>query len=272
MKHVKITFKIQPGTDSDILVARLADIGYDGFEETETELLAYISEADFNENELKTVADNSQVEYVTEIIPEQNWNALWESNFQPVIVDGFCTIRAHFHDITVTTPYDIIITPKMSFGTGHHATTQLMMAMMKDMPLKGSEVLDFGTGTGVLAILAEMLGAAKVLAIDNDPWCIENSIENAERNKCKNITVQIGSLEDAPPHREDVILANINRHILLHYMAGLYERLKSTGMILMSGLLTEDEPVVIEAALKAGFSFIKGQEQNGWIALLFRKE
>ncbi|MFI5196733.1 MAG: 50S ribosomal protein L11 methyltransferase, partial [Chitinophagales bacterium] len=198
MRYIKVTFLITGEPESEMLMAMLADAGYDGFEETENELLAYIEELKFHEDELTALAGASGMTYRTEIIPAQNWNALWESNFEPVVVKDFCTIRAHFHDINTDTPYNITITPKMSFGTGHHATTQQMIMLMKDIPFAGCSVLDFGTGTGVLAILAEMLGAKQVLAIDNDEWSVENARENIERNYCKNIIVEKGSLEDIP--------------------------------------------------------------------------
>jgi len=271
MQYVKITLITPTGVDNDILIAMLTGAGYEGFEETGKELLAYITEPEFDEDKLKPVADASGRDYSIEVIPSQNWNALWESNFQPVIVNDFCTIRAHFHELQVTTTYDIVITPKMSFGTGHHATTQLMIMMMKDLQLEGKRVLDFGTGTGVLAILAEKLGANNILAIDNDTWCIENATENAMRNNCNKITVQAGSLEDVTINEVDVILANINRHILLQYMQQLYRSTKNDGMVLMSGLLSDDKEMIVSAAVKEGFSFIKIAELNGWIALLFKK-
>jgi ribosomal protein L11 methyltransferase len=255
----------------DMLIAMLSGSGYDGFEETKHELLAYIEDSKFDEEELKDIAGEYGIAFRTEIIPPQNWNALWESNFEPVIINDFCTIRAHFHNIEVRTAYDIVITPKMSFGTGHHATTQLMMLQMKDMDLTAKSVLDFGTGTGVLAILAEMLGAAHVLAIDNDDWCIENAGENVERNHCKNIGVQKGSLEDMPFGKTDIILANINRHILLQYMTTLYQRLTHEGIILMSGLLADDKDIMLGSAADAGFQFCNLTEQGGWISLMFKR-
>lgn len=272
MQHIKTTFTITPEVDSDMLIAMLANIGYDGFEETGAELLAYIEESRYSKDELSVIADALNVQYDTEVVAAQNWNAVWESNFQPVVVNDFCTIRAHFHDIKVTTPYEIIITPKMSFGTGHHATTQLMITLMKDIPFTGASVLDFGSGTGVLAIMAELLGATKILAIDNDEWCVENAIENAARNNCKHIAVELGSsLDEVSVNSNDVVLANINRHILLQYMADLYSVTRKGGKLLMSGLLQEDESIIKDAAEKEGFDFEKIIEQDGWIALLFKK-
>lgn len=271
MQYIKITFEVAGQQASDVLTALLADAGYDGFEESGNKLLAYIEEPKFDRQQLITIAGIADTAYETEIVPAQNWNALWESNFAPVVVNDFCTIRAHFHEIKITTPYEILITPKMSFGTGHHATTQLVMLLMKDTNFEGRSVLDFGTGTGVLAILAEKLGAASILAIDNDDWCVENAIENVESNNCNRIIVKNGSLEDVTELATDIILANINRNILLQYMQLLCESLTIDGTIIMSGLLNDDKDVVVEAAMTAGFTFRAVLEQNNWIAMVFNK-
>jgi ribosomal protein L11 methyltransferase len=271
MNYIKVTFEIHSAEQGEVLIALLSEAGYDGFEESENALLAYIEQPKFHEDELGAIAQSMHIAFKTEIIPSQNWNAIWESNFPPVIVDDFCTIRADFHDIKVTTPYEIVITPKMSFGTGHHATTQLVMLLLKETDLRGKSVLDFGTGTGVLAILAEMLGATSTLAIDNDDWCVENAQENVARNNCKHITVQKGSLNDAEMARADVILANINRHILLEYMPALFEKLNVGGTIIMSGLLTTDKDIIIAAAETAGFKFGKIMERANWIAIKLSK-
>ncbi|MCD6010818.1 MAG: hypothetical protein K0Q79_680 [Flavipsychrobacter sp.] len=271
MQYVKLTFAITGEEQSGILIAMLTEIGYDGFEEAGDTLIAYIAQPNFHEEELQLVTGQLGANYATEIIQEQNWNALWESNFPPVIVEGLCTIRADFHDIKVTTPYDIRITPKMSFGTGHHATTQLMMQLMQQQDMENTSVLDFGTGTGVLAILAEMMGATNILAIDNDDWCVENASENLERNNCRHIRVEKGSLEVAGNDKFQVILANINRHILLQYMQALYDKLGNNGVILMSGLLREDRDIIVNAAETVKFGFEKIKEQGNWIALVFNK-
>ncbi len=271
MRYVKARFKNVTPEVSDMLIAMLSEIGYDGFEEGENELLAYTGEEAFKAAELDAVAGALGVSFETEAIAQQNWNALWESNFQPVIVDDVCTIRAHFHDIEIKTPYEIVITPKMSFGTGHHATTQLMMLQMNDIDIKGKSVLDFGTGTGVLAIFAEMLGAANIFAIDNDEWSVENAIENIARNKCGNITVKQGSLEDVPATKWDIILANINRHILLQYMTTMYSLLDDNGVLLLSGLLAEDKEIIAGSAAGTGFGLVKVTQIDNWISIQFDK-
>lgn len=269
MEHIKVSFAITGEEQSDVLIALLSSIGYNGFEEAGDNLLAYIEQPSYNEAELKDVAITAGAEYATELVAEQNWNALWESNFSPVIIEGLCTIRADFHDIDVKTPYDILITPKMSFGTGHHATTQLMVQLMGEQNMKGASVLDFGSGTGVLAILAEMMGAVSILAIDNDDWCVENANENVMRNNCKHIVVKKGSLEASGHGKWDFILANINRHILLEHMHSFYEKLNERGVILMSGLLAEDKDIIVAAAASQGLVLKQVREQANWIVLLF---
>ncbi len=269
MQTIKVIFNEMPEANQDILVAELSEIGFEGFEQNNNTLLAYINETSFNEGALKEIT--REVPFNIEIVPKQNWNQLWESNFEPVIVEDFVTLRADFHNIEVNTLYDIVITPKMSFGTGHHATTQLMMLMMRDIDFKGKHVLDFGTGTGVLAILGEKLGAAYLLAIDNDEWSVENANENIIRNNCTKVTAMLETDGHIPVLIQDVILANINRHILLQYMPELYSNTKKGGIVLMSGLLTEDEEIVKTDALKAGFTFSGTRHLNNWIAMSFVK-
>ncbi len=252
-------------------MAQLTEFGFEGFEENDEALLAYIREPVYDEPAVQRFLNEGEIRYRREIVEEQNWNAQWEENFQPVIVDGFCTIRADFHNISVNTPMEIVITPKMSFGTGHHATTQLMMQLMKDMELSQKKVLDFGTGTGILAILAEKLGARQVLAIDNDEWSFENAMENVKKNDCKNISLQLGSIEDCGNDKFDIILANINRHILLNTMPFLYSSLNKGGYLLMSGLLKDDETIIVDKAAEEHFKLLLKCEKNNWIALLFEK-
>jgi ribosomal protein L11 methyltransferase len=268
MRHIRVSIEIENGNNRDILIALLSEMGYDGFEEEVSRLLTYIAEESYNEHELKTVTEPFGLKFETKVIEPQNWNEVWEAGIQPVVVDGFCTIRAHFHDVAVTTPYCVVITPKMSFGTGHHATTQLMMMGMKDIDFTAKSVLDFGTGTGVLAILAGMLGAADVLAIDNDDWAVDNALENLSRNNGKGIVVERATLGNLAEDKYDIVLANINRHILLQYMSGLYKKLFSGGLLLMSGLLVVDEDIIDKAAIAEGFEVKEVKERNGWISIL----
>ncbi|MBX2906823.1 MAG: 50S ribosomal protein L11 methyltransferase [Taibaiella sp.] len=271
MVHKEITINGLQAEQREIAMALLNDLGYTGFEEREDALLAYIPEAEFDEGIITSMAEEQGYTYSIADVAEQNWNALWESGFEPVVVGDFCTIRAHFHAPARDTTHEIVITPKMSFGTGHHATTQLMILAMQGIDFAGRRVLDFGTGTGVLAILAEKLGGADILAIDNDEWAVNNSIENTERNATRHVLVQRATLEDTDGGCFEVVLANINRHILLETMSLLYSKTCSSGILVMSGLLEEDEAIVTQAAKDAGFGIKHVNKLNGWISIACSK-
>lgn len=251
----------------EILISQLSDLGADGFEQTDGHLIAY-----FNENVFKSYEVNEPLKgYVltTKTIEEKNWNEEWESNFQPVVVDNFCAIRAEFHEPIKKVEHEIIITPKMSFGTGHHATTYMMIAQMNDIDFSNKTVFDFGTGTGILSILAEKLGASKIEAIDVDDWSITNARENIERNNCTKISVNLSS--QIPAKSYDIILANINRNVILNYLTQLGNNLNRNCPLLLSGLLTSDEEDIVEACAKEDLLFVKRIERNKWISLLFIK-
>jgi ribosomal protein L11 methyltransferase len=271
MRHNQISIKVADPGVRDIIIALLADNGYEGFEEKEEELLAYISEAAFSPEGLSGILEPFGLSHSVHVIENANWNKQWESNFDPVIIDGFCTVRADFHNIKCHTSYEIIITPKMSFGTGHHATTQLMIKTMQHLSLKDKRVLDFGTGTGVLAILASFLGARSTLAIDNDEWSFRNALENIENNRVHGIEVKCGTLEEVAGESFDLILANINRNILLDTMGQLYGGVNPGGELLMSGLLEDDYQVVTERATEEGFVVEQTERESGWIAILCLK-
>lgn len=267
-EYKKVQFNNINEEQSSILIAALNDLGYEGFEEEETQLNAFIEARMFNEAGLSVLPFISGIEYTVTGIAETNWNAVWESNFPPVIVDDFAAIRADFHTPISDVKHEIVITPKMSFGTGHHATTHLMIQQMRHIPIAGKTVFDFGTGTGVLAILAEKLGASSILAVDNDDWSIENTTENIAKNKCE--FVKVVKANDANTgERFDVILANINRNVLLDNMGLLKKQLNTNGQLLMSGLLLEDETVIKNAAEKEGLQFVQTWQRNGWICMLF---
>lgn len=259
-----------PGT-GEMLMASLMQAGFEGFEEEGETLFAYISRDEYDEAAVQHLAKLYNIVYSTEIVPPQNWNAQWEANFSPVIIEGFCTVRASFHDIPVNTPYEVVITPKMSFGTGHHATTRLMLQQMRDVVFTGKKVLDFGTGTGILAIMAAKLGAPYVWAIDNDEWSYENTMENIGANDCTCINVSLGTLDIAGDAGFDIILANINRHILLQYMGNMYKILNERGSLLISGLLEEDEEIICAAAASEGFIKVNKISLNNWICILLNK-
>jgi ribosomal protein L11 methyltransferase len=196
---------------------------------------------------------------------------LWESNFEPVVVEDFCKVRADFHPASGSAKHDIIITPKMSFGTGHHATTYMMIQQMRDLDFKGKAVADFGTGTGILAILAEKLGSSKVVAIDYDEWSIQNAEENILKNGCTAISLQQADTF-SPPENFDIILANINRNVILDNLDGLVFGLNAKAFLLISGILKEDEKDIVAACINRNLSYIKTVNRNQWISILFAND
>ncbi len=255
----------------ELLIAELTQIGYDGFEESEDSLKAYITEGEFVEDEFNILLSKYYLKYSKSIINKQNWNKLWESNFEPVQVDDFVGIRASFHPSFTNVAYEIVITPKMSFGTGHHATTYSVMQLMRDLDFKGKTVYDFGTGTGILAILAEKLGAARLLAVDNDDWCIENASENISINSCKYIDIQkVDKCELSS--KCQIILANINKNIILDNIEALAAGLEKGGDLILSGLLVEDEADIRAACEALKLVHKTTVQRNGWIACRFTGE
>jgi ribosomal protein L11 methyltransferase len=251
----------------EILISQLSDLGADGFEQTDKYLVAYFNENLFKSYEVNELLKNYS--FTTSTIEEKNWNEVWESNFEPVVVNKFCAIRAEFHHPITDVEHEIIITPKMSFGTGHHATTYMMIEQMQHIDFKNKTVFDFGTGTGILAILAEKLGASSVTAIDVDDWSIANAKENFERNSCSEISVSLSS--GIPEQEFDMILANINRNVILNYLSELNRSLKENSYLLLSGLLSSDKKDIVEACAAYSLRLIKHTERNNWISLLLVK-
>lgn len=264
---VQIVIPVNNDETREELIARLSAIDFDAFEERETELYAFIDEEKYNSSSLEHILSTFNINYTESIIKEQNWNALWESNFEPVTVDDFCAIRAEFHQPFSNVEHEIVITPKMSFGTGHHATTYLMISEMRQIDFSQKQVADFGTGTGVLAILAEKLGSNYVWAIDNDDWSIENSKENIERNDCKNIRIEKGD-DFHSKQKFDVTLANINKNIILQNAAPLASGLSPDGKLLLSGLLAEDENDIVSTFTQKGLRHCSTSHKNNWICIL----
>ena len=267
-----IAISIETVDWQDLLIALMSERGYEGFEQEEAVLKAFIPEEDFDQVVLEELLTAHGLNYTLERIEERNWNAEWEKNFQPVVVDTFCAIRAHFHEPISGVKHELVITPKMSFGTGHHATTYMMLQSMQGIALRGKRVLDFGTGTGVLAILAERLGAAGIVAIDNDDWSIANAMENVEANGCSRITVmkidKVAELEGV----FDVILANINKHVIVDQLGDLVQHLAQGGVILLSGLLQDDSEDIENEAIKNNLSVSNWMMKGSWICLKTEKK
>ncbi|SHJ19062.1 50S ribosomal protein L11 methyltransferase [Aquimarina spongiae] len=258
---------LQPA--SEILIAELGYAGFESFVETEEGIQAFIQKEEWNEQILDGIhvlqSAEFKITHTFEEIEQVNWNSEWEKNFNPIVVDGVCSVRAPFHD-QPDTDYDIIIEPKMSFGTGHHETTHMMIQHLLRIDLNDKKVLDMGCGTGVLAILAEMRGASPIDAIDIDNWCYLNTIENVERNHCVAITAYEGDVTLIKDKKYDLIIANINRNILLNDIPRYAQSLSDKGTLLLSGFYKEDLPVITEACDQQGFQFVNNFDRNNWIA------
>ena len=264
---VEFKINIKEGTARDILIAQLSAAGANGFEEEKTILKAFVVEDTQDEFEFDQIIAEYGLQYSKAVLTERNWNAEWEAGFKPVTIGNFCTIRADFHSPGVPVLHDIIITPKMSFGTGHHATTHLMISAMETLDFGGKTVFDFGTGTGILSVLAEKCGARSITAIDNDGWSISNATENFNLNSCCKVLL-FNAQDFISGDLFDIILANINRNTILQSLSSMKQHLKSDGVLLLSGLLTGDEPVIAAAASLQKLQVQEKSEMSGWICLL----
>ncbi|MFM2363588.1 MAG: hypothetical protein RLZZ316_2490 [Bacteroidota bacterium] len=264
--YYKISFTAPDTTTKDISIALLSEIGFEGFEEDRLNVHAFIPMELLDESILANLLQQQNINYTKSIIENKNWNAEWESNFNPVCIGNFCQVRAGFHAADPTMAHDIIINPKMSFGTGHHATTWLMIDAMSELNITGTDVFDFGTGTGVLAILAAKMKAASIKAIDNDDWSIENAAENFLLNNVNTVILEKASAMMANS-QYSLILANINRHIILANLAAIQQHLKPEGVVLFSGLLKADEEMVTDAAIAVGLQILTVKERQNWICM-----
>lgn len=266
-------FQVEPKElGSEILVAELGELPFESFIESEFGIIAYIQKQFWTENILEDLFILTSPEFVisyhVEEIEQVNWNEEWEKNFEPIDVDGLCHVRAPFHPKTEA-QFDIIIEPKMSFGTGHHETTHMMIQHLLEIDVQGKKTLDMGCGTAILAILAEMKGAKPIDAIDIDNWCYLNSIENAERNNCHEITVYEGDASLLAGKKYDLIIANINRNILLNDMQSYVDCLLPDGTLLLSGFYTEDIPFIDASCVEKGLTYVKKFERNNWVSLKY---
>lgn len=260
---------------AELLPAFLGDADFDTFEESETGLNAYLpARGNVEDADQLLTSLEAQFNFQWEkiFIPGQNWNKLWESNFQPVVVGNFCAVRADFHQPISGVKWDLLINPKMAFGTGHHETTWQCLAAMEHLPLLDNKILDFGCGTGVLAILASKLGANPIVAVDIEEESWQNTLENCAANAVANVDVRWGTLMVVEEYEFDGILANINRHIILDSMPAFREMLKKGGWLLVSGILLSDEDIVCQTASENGFEKQNQTQKGYWLCITFVKK
>lgn len=259
---------------AEILIAELAEIGYDTFEENPQGFKAYLPENLFDEKAIKSLKESYKAvfsfDYAFKKIPKQNWNSVWETSYQPILVEDKCYIRAHFHPPKKEIPFEIIITPKMSFGTGHHQTTELMIRQMFELNFENKSVLDMGCGTGILAILAAKMKAKKIVGIDIEDWAVENSIENAEKNQIQNIDFILGDGSKING-KFDIILANINKNIILQDFKRYDKALNPSGVLLLSGFFESDIPTIEQLAKKHNLEITKKLQKDSWVTLRLKK-
>ena len=260
---------------ADILVARLNEIEFESYAEDQNGVKAYVKTQLLNKDAVKEIiseiSELTQLSFTINKVQQENWNAKWENNYQPVSINKDCMIRAHFHNAFPDVKYDIIITPKMSFGTGHHETTSLMMNQMFELDFKGKFVLDMGTGTGILAILGSKLGAKKLIGIDIDEWAVETAKENAGLNNISNINFIHGDIHSISNVKYDIVLANINRNIILDDLEIYVNAMGNTAVLLLSGFLKKDIPLILEKTEQLGLELVVVKNKNKWQSLYLKR-
>jgi ribosomal protein L11 methyltransferase len=273
--YIEVHFKVDPPQPaSDILIAELGEAGFESFVEQDDGVLAYIQKEFWSKDILKSIQILSSplfdIRHHFREIEQQNWNAAWEQHFEAIEINDQCVVRAPFH-VAPQVPYDIVIMPKMSFGTGHHETTHMMLQHILNLDFQQKTVLDMGSGTGVLAILAEMRGAIKVDAVDNDHWCYLNALENVERNQCRNISVHENDVHFLKDQQYDVVLANINRNILLADIPTYAKALKNKGLMFVSGFYEADLALISAKCLEVGLVEQEQLARNDWVSVSYLK-
>ena len=260
---------------ADILVARLNEIEFESYSEVEGGIRAYVQtkllDTDAAKEILSEISKLTKMSFTINKVEQKNWNAQWESNYSPVVINDSCVIRAHFHNNFPALKYEIIITPKMSFGTGHHQTTLLMVNEMFNLDLKEKFILDMGSGTGILAILASKLGARHLIAIDSDEWAFKNAKENSQLNNISNINFIHGDINDIGDTKFDVVLANISRNVILNDIEIYVDQMKDDGQILLSGFLKEDIPLILEKTGQLGLELVVVKNKDKWQLLHLRR-
>ncbi len=273
MQYLGFEFKLQENWQKDIVIARLSELRFIGFEEKEDFLIAYVSFNDYREDAflefIKSVERIIPVSFQKTLIPDQNWNALWEKNFPPIVIDNTIAIRASFHNPFPEVKYEILIDPKMSFGTGHHATTFMMLQLMVAENFDNKSVLDFGCGTGILSVLASKKNAFAILAVDNDQWAFQNATENFVMNGVTNAEIVLGDHAAFADKTFDVILANINLNVIIDALHSFALSLKKNGSLLISGFLEHDESAITTAAAAVKLSVRSILHKDGWAAMRY---
>ncbi|MGB1248268.1 MAG: 50S ribosomal protein L11 methyltransferase [Chitinophagales bacterium] len=275
MKNYKIVTFTDTQAKNEMLIAILSTIGFDSFEEKDEDtLVGYVEQDTFDKkilsSALMTIPIFNTLRYEVSDLENKNWNEEWESNFQPIIIDDKCTVRAPFHPPS-TTAYTIDIEPRMAFGTGHHATTFMMISHMLNLDFNEKEILDFGTGTGILSILAEKMGAKSIFANDVEEPAVENTIINASLNDCDNIETALGGVEVVPKKRYNIVLANVNTLAIEENLSSLETKVEANGLIMLSGILTKHKHRILDLASNLKFTLVAEKEKDNWVALLYQK-
>ena len=273
MSYIELSLQIEPDF-AEIMMAELSELGFESFVETEDGLEAYIQEDLFEDllvkNMIESYAERTAISYAFKKIAKQNWNEEWEKNFQPISIGNDIYVRADFHEAQPSYLYEIIITPKMSFGTGHHETTSMVMEHQLTISHGGKKVLDIGTGTGILAVLASKLGAKYISAFDIDEWSVENTIENVTLNNAPNIAVRLGTIEDEPEEKYEIVLANINRNILLQQIPAYVTFMSEGASLVISGFYEADIADIQAVAESVGLKKVAQSSKNQWASVVFK--
>lgn len=276
MNYIELKLTINPEF-SDIFMAELGEIGYETFTEDGDGLNAYITEDIFSENAVDEIMERylgmTSISYSYKTLEKKNWNEEWEKNYEPILTaDGRVRVRASFHEADPNIQYDLLINPKMSFGTGHHETTSMVLSLQMNVNHEGKKVLDVGCGTGILAIFASKLGASYVAGFDIEEWAAENSRENCQLNNCDNIVIRQGTIEDEPAEQYDIILANINRNILMRDIPKYVEFMKpAPAQLVVSGFYQHDIEDIENVAKEVGLRKIQTENKNNWAAVVFER-
>lgn len=271
-QYVQYTFDVKT-SDHEIMIAFLSQYPFESFEEKVDQLLGWIQEKLIPEDFEGEIKDSIPLsfDFNAELVKNENWNHVWESQFDPVYVDDFCVVRADFHTDTRKCTHEIVINPKMAFGTGHHETTEMMIRQMAPISFEGKTVFDFGTGTGILAILAKMLKSTHIVGIDNDMNAVENAIENIKDNQVSDIDISIEDITSFTNTNYDIVFANVNRNAILAHIDDLEKLTKPNGIVLVSGILQVDKIKIQKAFASAGFQLKKRMEKGEWLCFLFTK-